>query len=181
MNEDQIIISLGKKLDGLAKLLNLFPYNKKGKFEGKLKPVSHDEIKPVFMICPNTIVCQSLKCNPHSLHSIQEIEIYQKWIWSKAEIISRMSQYLQADVLVVGGTTYFVDHERFLDDNINWNRLYLNSAKYLKVGRNTWVDWEFSNSVLNGIYKFHASAAAYTKYWNNSFGTTQVKVTWHQV
>jgi CxC5 like cysteine cluster associated with KDZ transposases len=67
LNEDQIIISLGKKLDGLAKLLNLFSYNKKGKFEGKLKPVSHDEIKPVFMICPNAIVCQSLKCNPRSL------------------------------------------------------------------------------------------------------------------
>ena len=30
LNEDQIIISLEKKLDGLAKLLNLFPYNKKG-------------------------------------------------------------------------------------------------------------------------------------------------------
>ena len=57
----------------------------------------------------------------------------------------------------------------------------MNSARYLKVGQNTWVDREFSNSVLNGIYNFHASAAAYTKYWNNSFGIAQVKITRHQV
>ena len=57
----------------------------------------------------------------------------------------------------------------------------MNSARYLKVGQNTWVDQEFSNSVLNGIYSFHASAAAYTEYWNNSFGTAEVKVTWCQI
>ncbi|KAF8812792.1 hypothetical protein BYT27DRAFT_7086626 [Phlegmacium glaucopus] len=66
-NEDQIAFSLGKKLDSLAKLLGLFPYNKKGKFKGKLKSVSHDEIEPVLVICPDAIVCQSLKCNPCSL------------------------------------------------------------------------------------------------------------------
>ena len=57
----------------------------------------------------------------------------------------------------------------------------MNSARYLKVGQNTWVDREFSNSVLNGIYSFHASAAAYTEYWNNSFGTAEVKVTRRQI
>jgi hypothetical protein len=57
----------------------------------------------------------------------------------------------------------------------------LNSARYIKVGQNTWVDREFSNSVLNGIYSFHASAAAYTEYWNNSFGTAEVRITRRQV
>ena len=27
------------------------------------------------------------------------------------------------------------------------------------------------------MYSFHASAAAYTEYWNNSFRTTEVKIT----
>ncbi|KAF8991269.1 hypothetical protein BDQ17DRAFT_1255080 [Cyathus striatus] len=48
--------------------------------------------------------------------------------------------------------------------------VHLNSAKYLKVGKKLWVDRAFSQGVLNGIYSFHASAAAYMEYWNNSFG-----------
>ena len=59
--------------------------------------------------------------------------------------------------------------------------MYLNTARYLKVAQSTWVDREFSNSVLNGVYSFHASAAAYTEYWNNSFGTSEVNITHHQV
>ena len=175
-NEDQIVLSLGKKFDGLAKLLGLCPYNKKGKFKGKLKPVSHDEIKPVLVICPDAIVCQSFKCNPRSLlQNTRERDI------PKVDLIKGRMNFHNVPVLTGRcpscDTSYFADHERFLDDNNNWNRLYLNSARYLKVGQNTWVDREFSNSVLNGIYSFHASAAAYTEYWNNSFGTAKVKVT----
>ena len=51
----------------------------------------------------------------------------------------------------------------------NQSKLYLNDAKYLKVGKSTWVDRMFSKAVLNGIYSFHASAAAYTDFWNNTF------------
>ena len=36
------------------------------------------------------------------------------------------------------------------------------------------MDRSFSQGVLNGIYSFHASAAAYTEYWNNSFRRKQV-------
>ena len=54
-------------------------------------------------------------------------------------------------------------------------RTYLNSARFLKVGQSLWVDRNFSNSVLNGMYSFHASASAYTEYWNNSYAThTQI-------
>jgi hypothetical protein len=49
----------------------------------------------------------------------------------------------------------------------------LNSAKYLKVGQNLWVDRLFSNGVVNGMYSFHASAAAYKEYWNDSFWKQQ--------
>ena len=48
-------------------------------------------------------------------------------------------------------------------------RVYLNSAKYLKVGKSLWVDRVFSHAVVNGMYSFHASTSAYTDFWNNSF------------
>jgi hypothetical protein len=51
--------------------------------------------------------------------------------------------------------------------------VYLNSAKYLKVGQNIWVDRLFSNAVMCGMYSFHASAAAYTEFWNNAFWEMQ--------
>lgn len=83
-------------------------------------------------------------------------------------------------------TKYSADHERAIEGEQNTlSRLYLNSAKYLKVGQALWVDRSFSQTVWNGLYSFHASAAAYTKYWNNSFRrnlTVQSKqVTWHQI
>ena len=132
------------------------------------------------MICPNAIVCQSLKCNPRSLQQhTRDRDI------PKVDLIKGRKNFQNVPVLTGGcpscDTTYFADHERFSDDNNNWNRVYLNSARYLKVGQNTWVDQEFSNSVQNGIYHFHASAAAYTEYWNSSFGIAEVMVTQHQI
>jgi hypothetical protein len=47
------------------------------------------------------------------------------------------------------------------------------------------VDQAFSRGVLNGIYNFHASASAYTEYWNNSVWKHQSVdfkgITHHQV
>jgi CxC5 like cysteine cluster associated with KDZ transposases len=50
-----------------------------------------------------------------------------------------------------------------------WSKLYLNTAKYLRVGTRTWVDHSFSSMVLSGMYNLHASAAAFTESWNNTF------------
>ena len=44
----------------------------------------------------------------------------------------------------------------------------------MKIGRNIWVDRIFSGAVLNGMYSFYASAAAYTDFWNNSFWKNQL-------
>ena len=167
-------------MDGLAKLLGLNPYNKKGTFKGKLKSVSKSEIQPVLVICPDAVVCQSLNCNPCSLYQdIRDRDI------PLVKLIKGRNNF--QDISVLTGrcpsckTTYSADHERFKNDDNQWNRVYLNSARYIKVGQSTWVDREFSNSVLNGIYSFHASAAAYTEYWNNSFGSDEVKISHHQV
>jgi hypothetical protein len=45
----------------------------------------------------------------------------------------------------------------------------LNDARYLKIGQSLWVDRTFSKAVLNAMYSFHASAAAYEEFWNNTF------------
>jgi hypothetical protein len=76
-------------------------------------------------------------------------------------------------------TLYSADHER-VEQNTNTTRkaytsVYLNSALYLKVGQSLWVDHNFSNAVLNGMYSFHASSSAYVEFWNNSFGNTDSK------
>jgi hypothetical protein len=76
-----------------------------------------------------------------------------------------------------------VDHERALviGERNRWNKTYVNSAKYLKVGRNLWVDHIFSKAVLNGMYSFHASAAAYAEFWSNSFSHGSHPITRRQI
>jgi len=64
---------------------------------------------------------------------------------------------------------YNADHESLERGTDNPQRVYLNSAKYLKVGQSVWVDRVFSSAVVNAMYRFHASAAAYTEFWNNSY------------
>ena len=68
------------------------------------------------------------------------------------------------------------DHEQAVENPVEkrFSRLYINSAKYLKIEQALWVDRLFSCGVLNGIYDFHASAAAYTAYWNHTFGKNQL-------
>jgi hypothetical protein len=70
---------------------------------------------------------------------------------------------------------YYADHEGINQASGRRNRIYLNSAKYIKIGQSVWVDRTFSNAVVNGMYSFHASAAAYTDYWNNTFGQVDLE------
>ena len=57
------IISLATKLSKFSQILNLYPYNKKRKFTGTLRPISHNSIQPVLLICPRSSVCLTLGCN----------------------------------------------------------------------------------------------------------------------
>jgi len=71
-------------------------------------------------------------------------------------------------------TSYSADHEHFFhefDGAQQPKRVYLNAAKYLKLGSNLWADRLFSSSVINAMYSFHASASAYSQYWNITYGT----------
>jgi len=70
---------------------------------------------------------------------------------------------------------YHADHEGVDQASGRRNKIYLNSAKYVKVGQNIWVDRSFSNAVVNGMYSFYALAAAYTDYWSNTFGQVNLE------
>jgi len=172
LNHDQVISHIGVKLDGFAKILKLNPYSKHGRFRGKLKPISEQNIKPVHIVCPESSECETFECHSHAiLKSTRERDT------PKVTLIKGTKIY--DNVPVLSGqcptcmTGYHADHERFRNADGTWTKLYLNSAKYLKVGQNIWVDRVFSNAVLNGTYHFHASTSAFAEFWNTSFWSSQ--------
>jgi hypothetical protein len=174
MTNDQVLTVISIKLIAFAQVLRFYPSDGKGNFLGKLQPVSQEAIQPILLICPSSVECETMSCNPRSLlqatktRDIPRVTLIKNFI-------------MHENVLVLTGkcpvclTLYHADHERTPDlmEENQWNRVYLNSAKHFKVGKNLWVDRLFSNAVMNGMYSFHASAAAYTEFWNNSFWTTQ--------
>ena len=168
-SEDKTAIALGLKMDDLARVLGLYPVNKSGKFKGKLKAVSHQKIQAVYTLCPNTPTCRTAVCQKRALYQ-----------WTRARdvpLVRMIKDFIVYDnTPVFSGhckgckTIYYADHERAQHGNEGQHeRVYLNSAQYTKIGQNLWVDRAFSNAVLSGMYTFHASAAAYTEFWNNAF------------
>lgn len=177
--------ALAEKLDECAKLLDLTPYDQNGNYTGKLKQVSHEQIQPVLVICPNSVNCEDVRnCEPRGLLKSTDIRDV-----SAATLIKGTT--IHKNVIVLGGectkchTIYQADHEHISNPGTEASRVYVNSAKYLKIGQHTWVDRTFSTAILNGMYSFHASASAYTEFWNNSYGViggeTVAKITRRQV
>ena len=164
-------------------VLRLYPYNSNERIKGNLKPVSQESIQPIHIICPDAVVCQTAKCKPRSLVSGVKLRDI-----PRVTLIKGCTTY--ANVQVLTGqcpkckTLYSADHECVTEPGDKYSRVYLNSAKYLKVGQGSWVDQVFAEGVVNGMYSFHASAAAYTEYWNNSFSShspNPIKVSQRQI
>ena len=61
---DEVLCHIGSKLEALAKLLNLYPYDEEGVFRGKFMDVSYKSIQGVQFICPNSYICETASCNP---------------------------------------------------------------------------------------------------------------------
>jgi CxC5 like cysteine cluster associated with KDZ transposases len=181
MSEDESINAISLKLDGLSKVLQLYPYTANGQFRKKLQTVSHDAIKPIYIICPDTMECETMDCNPRSLL------LGTKWADTPSVTLIKGTSIFEDAHVLTGKcpnchTIYQADHERVqIGDEDRWNRVYLNSAKYLKVGRNTWVDRVFSKAVMNGMYSFHASSAAYSEFWSNSYSQGIKNITRRQI
>ena len=137
--ENQQITKLCTKLDKFAILLNLTSYNHRNHFKGKLLPVSYDAIKGIPTICPDTPTCLNLKCEAHGLlqaSMLRDIPL--------VTLIKDNTVYQDVPVLTgkctTCDTTYYGDHEHFQDRHNIWNKCYLSSAWFLKVGQSLWVD-----------------------------------------
>ncbi|KIL53912.1 hypothetical protein M378DRAFT_93385, partial [Amanita muscaria Koide BX008] len=168
-SKEKATISLGLKMDGLARVLQLCPITKAGRYKGKLKPVSQRQIQPVYTVCPLTATCQTASCNKASLYQatrprdIPFVRLIKNFsVHDEVEVYSGQCKECN--------TIYYADHERAKAPlKGTHERVYLNSAMYIKIGQKLWVDRMFTRAVLDGIYTFHASAAAYTEFWNRSF------------
>ena len=123
-----------KKVDGLAKLLNLYPYDSDGQFREKLKAVSYTSIKAAQVICPLSITCETASCNPRSLLQNTRLRDIPRVTLIKGSEIHENVQVLTG-YCPSCRTTYFADHEWVLQEGNKHTRVYLNSAKYLKVGQ----------------------------------------------
>ena len=175
--QKQQVSKLSVKLDAFANLLGLNPYNENTKFKKKILPISYDAIQAVLTICPSSAVCVDQKCEPWGLlqsSAPRDIPL--------VTLIKDDAIYKDVPVLMgkcsTCNTSYYADHERFQSEG-SWNRCYLNSAQFLKIGLGVWVDRKFSHSVLSGMYNFHASASTYTQCWNdcNSITNSTFQVT----
>ena len=177
ISENHIISNLATKLDKLAQHLDLIKYNKKGHLKSALKPISYQAIEAVHIICPESYQCVTSECEFRSLVQTTKQRDIPLVTFVKNNTIHK-------NVPVLTGrcpnctTLYSADHERSpeIDEENHFTKLYLNSAKYIKVGQSVWVDRVFSNAVVNAMYSFHASASAYMEFWNNSFGKTDKDV-----
>ena len=130
----------------MAVNLNLTPYDEQDAYMGKILPISHKDIQPVHMICPGSLVCETATCRPRSL-----VQATQKHDIPPVTLIKDHKIHNQVSVLTGKcpdcETSYSADHERFLHEFGGANQpkqVNHNSAKYLKIGSNLWVDCLFS-------------------------------------
>jgi hypothetical protein len=180
--ENQQVTKLCTKLDKFALVLNLTPYDHRNDFKGKLLPVSYDAIQGIPIVCPDTPICLNAKCQPRGLLQASMLRDIPLVTLIKDNTVYR-------DVPVLTGkcttcdTTYHGDHEHFRDRHNIWNKCYLSSARFLKVGQSLWVDRKFSHSVLSATYNFHASTSAFMQFWNDchSITNSNIKVMRRQV
>ena len=175
LDNNALATPISIKLDSMASVLKLEPvFSKSGKLKSKLAIISQHEITAVHVICPASIECEDLNCKPFALaqdtstRDISQVTLIKgTTIHKKVHVLSGKCRHCDAK--------YYADHEGVLQTSGRRNRIYLNSAKYIKIGQRVWVDRFFSNAVVNGMYSFHASAAAYTDYWNNTFGQVDLE------
>jgi hypothetical protein len=174
LDDNAFVAPIATKLDIMAGVLKLKPiFSKSGKIKHKLKLISHDSITAVHIICPASFECEDTNCQPLALYQDTRLRDIAKVTLIKGTTIHKQV-YVLTGKCGSCNTRYHADHEGLVLPSGTRNRLYLNAAKYLKIGQKVWVDRTFSNAVVNGMYSFHASAAAYTEYWNNTFGQVNI-------
>ena len=67
-SRNDLITPLTIKLDKLIDVLKLNPFSKSGKLKKRLQPISHQEITAIHFICPQSMECEDINCDPRALH-----------------------------------------------------------------------------------------------------------------
>ena len=173
--QEHIQRDLAIKLDNLAELLRLTPYRRNGQFKSKLGNISRKAIEPIHMICPTTMTCTTSTCKPRHLEQITKtVDIPIVTLLKGTSCIE--NAYVLTGKCQQCKTLYTADHESYLLPNSRQRQeVYLNDAPYLKIGQQLWVDRVFSKAVINATYSFHASASAFTQFWNDSYALAHVQ------
>lgn len=141
ISEKHIVSNIAIKLDKLAQHLGLIKYNKKGHLKTALKPISYKAIEAVHIICPESYQCVTSGCGFRSLvQTTKQRDI---------PLVTLVKNHtIHENVPVLTGkcsnctTLYSADHECSpeINEENQFTNLYLNSAKYIKVGQSIWVD-----------------------------------------
>ncbi|PPQ91760.1 hypothetical protein CVT25_000503 [Psilocybe cyanescens] len=137
------------KLDEMAELLMLVPTYSKStrKLKQKLVMISHQEIAAVHVIYSVSIECEELDCQSRALQ--QDIHIHDI---SQVTLIKGTTIYKNVSVLTgrcnLCDSIYYADHKSVNQGSIQKQSVYLNSAKYMKIGQSTWIDWSFGIFML---------------------------------
>jgi hypothetical protein len=119
---DQALTVISTKLVALAHILQFYPSDGKGNFLGKLKPVSQKAIQPTLVICPDSVECETMSCNPWSLLQATKTRDI-----PRVTLIKNFTMHENVPVLTgkcpVCQTLYYADHERTpnLTEANRWN------------------------------------------------------------
>jgi CxC5 like cysteine cluster associated with KDZ transposases len=118
-----LITPLTIKLDKLMDVLNLNPFSKSGKLRKRLQPISHQEITAIHFICPQSMECEDLTCDPRGLHQATRDRDIPKVTLIKGNKIYK-------NVAVLSGkcpqceTVYYADHESIGRSTDNPQRVF---------------------------------------------------------
>ncbi|KAH6918847.1 hypothetical protein BKA70DRAFT_1416842 [Coprinopsis sp. MPI-PUGE-AT-0042] len=158
--------TLSTSLVNLAKLLHLNPYDKYDLLVNKCKPIDLSSVEPSLAIVSKSYECQNQHCRRYSLFPHMKKE-------EIAQVTPIKGAKPYSHAFAIGGccdrckTSYMADHTYRGPD-----KTFINDAPYLKIGNSRWGDRVFTQSVCHAIYSFHASAQAFTEYFNNSYSCT---------
>ena len=179
--KDRDVASLSIKLSDFSQLLGLYPYNEKKKFTGTLQPISHNSIQPARLICPQSSVCLTKGCDRCFLKQNTPTKDIPRVTLIKGTEVFENVRLLSGSCSNCE-TIYYADHERTAaTEDTEAMQFFLNSAVYLKIGQNLWVDRKFSTAVMSGTYHLHASTSGWANYFNDTYGNDCVTLSRRQV
>ena len=150
MPENQITVNIGTKLNNFAGLLGLNSFGSDGNVIQKLQSISKKEIQAIMIICPPSNVCSDIKCQGHAI--LQQSDPATTTLIKSSVFLSGKCSNCK--------THYFADHENYPQVGGHWWQVYLNNAKYLKLGKSLYVNivekvWSPCGKSMESMWKNH--------------------------